>query len=267
MRGVGKAERRAKALEMLELVHMAPYAQRQPAQLSGGQQQRVALARALITGPTVLLLDEPLSALDPFLRVRMRDELKRLQTELGISFVHVTHSQEEAMALADLVVVMNNGLIEQTGAPRDVYNRPQSAFVARFIGGHNVLQGTLERVEGAHALLRAPSGEHFVIPRFDARPGSAVTIALRADKIALRRALGQLRAVGAEVSATDGHNRMSGTVTSVEYQGALVALRLAAGGLDAFSVSMPEGEFFDSPVAVGDPAELSWEIADVHVLG
>jgi putative spermidine/putrescine transport system ATP-binding protein len=139
--------------------------------------------------------------------------------------------------------------------------------VARFIGGHNVLQGTLERVEGAHALLRAPSGEHFVIPRLDADAGSSVTIALRADKIALRPALGQLRAVGAEVSLPDGHNRMSGTVTSVEYQGALVALRLAAGGLDAFSVSMPEGAFFDSPVAVGDHAELSWEIADVHVLG
>jgi putative spermidine/putrescine transport system ATP-binding protein len=106
----------------------------------------VALARALITNPSVLLLDEPLSALGPFLRVRMRAELKRLQTELGISFVHVTHSQEEAMALSDLVVVMNNGLIEQTGAPRDVYNHPQTAFVARFIGGHNVLQGTLERV-------------------------------------------------------------------------------------------------------------------------
>jgi putative spermidine/putrescine transport system ATP-binding protein len=146
MRGVGKSERRARALELLELVHMAAFAQRQPAQLSGGQQQRVALARALITNPSVLLLDEPLSALGPFLRVRMRDELKRLQTELGISFVHVTHSQEEAMALSDLVVVMNNGLIEQTGAPRDVYNHPQTAFVARFIGGHNVLQETLERV-------------------------------------------------------------------------------------------------------------------------
>jgi putative spermidine/putrescine transport system ATP-binding protein len=227
----------------------------------------VALARALITDPNVLLLDEPLSALDPFLRVRMRDELKRLQTELGISFVHVTHSQEEAMALADLVVVMNDGLIEQTGAPREVYNHPGSAFVARFIGGHNVLEGTLERVEGAHALLRAPSGERIVIPRRDASPGSTITIALRADRIALRSAREQLRAVGAEVSAPDRHNRLSGTVTSVEYQGSLVALRLAAGGLDVFSVSMPEGQFFDRPVAVGDSAELSWEIADVHVLG
>jgi putative spermidine/putrescine transport system ATP-binding protein len=115
--------------------------------------------------------------------------------------------------------------------------------------------------------LRAPSGERFAIPRHDAALGSAVTIALRADKIALRPAMEQLRAVGAEVSAPGGLNRLSGTVTSVEYQGALVALRLAAGGLDAFSVSMPEGRFFDRPVAVGDRADLSWEIADVHVLG
>src|SRR5580658_8851803 len=139
MRGVDKATRRAKALEFLQLVAMEPYAQRTPAQLSGGQQQRVALARALITEPQILLLDEPLSALDPFLRVKMRAELKRLQKELGISFVHVTHSQDEAMALADLIVVMNGGRIEQAGTPRDVFNAPRTAFVAQFMGGHNVI--------------------------------------------------------------------------------------------------------------------------------
>jgi putative spermidine/putrescine transport system ATP-binding protein len=139
MRGVAKAERRANAMELLRLVDMAGYAERLPAQLSGGQQQRVALARALITQPQILLLDEPLSALDPFLRIRVRAELKRLQHELGISFIHVTHSQDEAMALADLIVVMNAGRIEQTGAPRDVFNAPKTAFVAQFIGGHNVI--------------------------------------------------------------------------------------------------------------------------------
>jgi putative spermidine/putrescine transport system ATP-binding protein len=139
MRGVHKAERRAKAMELLRLVDMAGYAERLPAQLSGGQQQRVALARALITNPQILLLDEPLSALDPFLRIRVRAELKRLQNELGISFIHVTHSQDEAMALADLIVVMNAGRIEQAGAPRDVFNAPKTAFVAQFIGGHNVI--------------------------------------------------------------------------------------------------------------------------------
>jgi putative spermidine/putrescine transport system ATP-binding protein len=139
MRGVGKAERRERARHFLGLVAMDDYAERRPAQLSGGQQQRVALARALITEPQILLLDEPLSALDPFLRVRMRGELRRLQRELGISFVQVTHAQDEAMALADLVVVMNAGRIEQQGTPREVFNRPRTAFVARFIGGHNVI--------------------------------------------------------------------------------------------------------------------------------
>ena len=139
MRGVEKAVRHTKARDLLRLVHMETYAERLPAQLSGGQQQRVALARALITEPQILLLDEPLSALDPFLRVKMRSELKRLQRELGITFIHVTHGQEEAMAVADLVVLMNGGKIEQQGSPREVFNRPRTAFVARFIGGHNVI--------------------------------------------------------------------------------------------------------------------------------
>jgi putative spermidine/putrescine transport system ATP-binding protein len=139
MRGVAKAERHRRAHEFLDLVQMADYAARLPAQLSGGQQQRVALARALIMQPRVFLLDEPLSALDPFLRVQMRQELKRLQRELGISFIHVTHSQEEAMALADLLVVMESGHIRQSGTPREVFERPASEFIARFIGGHNVL--------------------------------------------------------------------------------------------------------------------------------
>src|SRR5882672_5885084 len=143
MKGVGKEERRAKALDMLKLMQMEAYATRRPAQLSGGQQQRVALARALITDPEALLLDEPLSALDPFLKVRMRAELKKLQTSLGISFVHVTHSQEEAMALADLVVVMNEGRIEQAAPPREVFERPATAFVARFMGEHNVITGRI----------------------------------------------------------------------------------------------------------------------------
>ena len=131
MRGMGKAERQKKAQDLLERVAMGQLAQRKPGELSGGQQQRVALARARITQPRVLLLDEPLSALDPFLRIQMRAELRRWQKELGLTFVHVTHSQEEAMALADTMVVMNHGLIEQVGSPHEVYNRPCNEFVAR----------------------------------------------------------------------------------------------------------------------------------------
>ncbi len=150
MKGVEKPVRLRKAHQLLDLVDMDAYANRLPAQLSGGQQQRVALARALITEPSVLLLDEPLSALDPFLRIRMRLELKKLQRELGISFIHVTHSQDEALALADDIIVMNGGRIEQAGSPRKVFNTPSTEFVARFIGGHNVLQQ-----HGAAVALRA----------------------------------------------------------------------------------------------------------------
>jgi putative spermidine/putrescine transport system ATP-binding protein len=159
MRRVAKAVRRATAMELLRVVDMATFAERLPAQLSGGQQQRVALARALITKPQILLLDEPLSALDPFLRIRVRIELKRLQKELGISFVHVTHSQDEAMALADLIVVMNGGRIEHTGSPRDVFNAPRTAFVAQFMGGHNVIATEQGKIAvRADRLKLGPSG-------------------------------------------------------------------------------------------------------------
>jgi putative spermidine/putrescine transport system ATP-binding protein len=139
MRGIKKIERISKSLEMLKLVQMDDFSDRFPDQLSGGQQQRVALARALITNPSILLLDEPLSALDPFLRIRMRSELKILQKKLGISFIHVTHSQDEAMALADMIVVMNKGKIEQVGDPYEVFNKPKNEFIANFVGGHNVI--------------------------------------------------------------------------------------------------------------------------------
>lgn len=140
MRGIERSVRERKAHDLLELVHMDDFVHRQPDQLSGGQQQRVALARALITEPSVLLLDEPLSALDPFLRIRMRAELSRLQRELGMTFIHVTHSQDEAMALSDHVVLMNNAVIEQAGTPQEIFNTPQTRFVARFMGGHNIVE-------------------------------------------------------------------------------------------------------------------------------
>lgn len=139
MKGVETAKRHKQAREMLDLVDLTILADRLPDQLSGGQQQRVALARALITRPQVLLLDEPLSALDPFLRIRMRAELRKLRKELGISFIHVTHGQDEALALADDIIVMNNSVIEQAGPARDVFNAPQTRFVAQFLGGHNVV--------------------------------------------------------------------------------------------------------------------------------
>jgi len=162
MRGTDKQARLKKAGEMLELVDLSALSDRLPDQLSGGQQQRVALARALITRPQVLLLDEPLSALDPFLRIRMRGELRKLQRELGISFIHVTHGQDEALALADEIVVMNNAVIEQAGSARDVFNAPTTAFVAQFIGGHNVIalpQGRFAIRTDAVGVLQAETGK------------------------------------------------------------------------------------------------------------
>jgi putative spermidine/putrescine transport system ATP-binding protein len=183
MKGVGKAERHARARDTLQLVAMQDYAARLPAQLSGGQQQRVALARALVTDPQILLLDEPLSALDPFLRIRMRAELKRLQRELAISFVHVTHSQEEAMALADLIVVMNGGRIEQIGTPRDIYNKPRTEFVARFIGGNNVLpiDGRRYGIRADRLRLRGGSDGLAATVRDVEYQGIFVLVSLRAD--------------------------------------------------------------------------------------
>ncbi len=165
LKKVDKATRHKQAMDYLALVQMETLADRMPSQLSGGQQQRVALARSLITKPRVLLLDEPLSALDPFLRIAMRAELKRIQTELGITFVHVTHSQEEAMALSDMIVVMNGGRIMQAAPARDIFEKPANAFVARFIGGHNVIQmascSVAVRADKCH-VSHATDGRHLM---------------------------------------------------------------------------------------------------------
>lgn len=139
IKNINKKERYKEANKILAMVQMQNFVDRFPSQLSGGQQQRIALARSLITKPSILLLDEPLSALDPFLRVQMRTELKNLQKKLGITFIHVTHSQEEALALADLVVVMNKGTIEQSDTPYNVFNKPKNEFIANFVGSHNVI--------------------------------------------------------------------------------------------------------------------------------
>src|SRR5271170_3712509 len=228
MRGVPKVERRAKAREMLRLVEMEAQAERLPSQLSGGQQQRVALARALVTNPSVLLLDEPLSALDPFLRVRMREELRHFQRRLGISFIHVTHSQDEALALADLVIVMNAGHIEQLAPARMIFEQPGTVFVARFIGGHNVFACTVEAADDAGARLCGPQGIAIATARTGFAPGSAVQVALRSDRIRIKRAAQRLIAVGAGGILDTTSASLSSRVAAIEYQGAVVKLRLEA---------------------------------------
>src|SRR5262249_53134554 len=161
LRGASKVERHRQARELLVKVRMERFADRLPAQLSRGQQQRVALARALITNPRVLLLDEPLSALDEYLRLRMRGELRRVQKDLGITFIHVTHTQLEAIAVADLVVVMAQGRIEQAASAREIFTTPRNAYVARFMGGQNVLSGTVDRVADGLAVAGDTRGARF----------------------------------------------------------------------------------------------------------
>ncbi|MBE0529801.1 MAG: ABC transporter ATP-binding protein [Rhodospirillales bacterium] len=261
MRGAKKEERVKRARELLDMVDMEPYARRLPSQLSGGQQQRVALARALITNPDVLLLDEPLSALDPFLRTRMRAELKRLQKELGISFVHVTHSQEEAMALADLVVIMNEGRIEQAGPARTVFNRPRTPFVARFIGGHNVLSGIVEGRTDDAVVLKGANGVRFLVDAETVRQGDRVSFSVRCDRVAVAR-----EGTGAASHPYDNFNRVRGVMRSVEYQGSWVRLGMESPDSDDFVMAVNEAAYFADPIAVGERVNASWGAGEAHIL-
>ena len=259
MRGMPKAERHAAALEKLELVDMGDYRQRMPSQLSGGQQQRVALARALVTNPSVLLLDEPLSALDPFLRVRMRGELRRLQRDLGITFVHVTHSQQEAMSVADAVVVMDHGRIEQVGPPRTIYNAPATSFVARFIGGHNVLEGRLEPAARDGFRLEVPAGG--VVAGAGVASGSdhgrdTASVAIRSDLVRIREDRPNVLPV----------NALPGRVRGIEYHGSTVQIELEVGSVREFLVSVSEQEFYAAPVEPGSAVVASWSTDAVHLL-
>jgi len=255
MKGVEKDERRAKAMDMLRLMQLEAYATRRPAQLSGGQQQRVALARALITDPEALLLDEPLSALDPFLKIRMRAELKKLQTSLGITFVHVTHSQEEAMALADIIVIMNDGRIEQAAPPRDVFERPATAFVARFMGDHNVISGRVIKSEGDELVVSVPAGGDFLAAGADtAGLTDTADIAVRTDHVRIgeppEKGLG-----------------FTGSVTNIEYRGSSVKLSVSGAGIEDFTAILSDMAFFANPVKVGEAIPLAWDRTDAIVLG
>ncbi|MER8544874.1 ABC transporter ATP-binding protein [Mesorhizobium sp. M0684] len=254
MKGVGKEERRAKALDMLKLMQMEAYASRRPAQLSGGQQQRVALARALITDPEALLLDEPLSALDPFLKIRMRAELKKLQTSLGITFVHVTHSQEEAMALADLIVVMNDGRIEQAAHPRTVFERPATAFVARFMGDHNVISGRVAGSRDGMVVFDVPVGVTLAASGQGRETGEPIDIAIRTDHVR----------IGEPPAAGLG---FTGIVSNIEYRGSTVKLLVNGAGIEDFTVIVDDTSFFARPVAVGDAVPIAWDAEDAIVLG
>ncbi len=256
MRNVGKEARRQKALEMLARVQLDHLKDRMPAQLSGGQQQRVALARSLITNPKVLLLDEPLSALDEFLRLKMRGELKSLQNELGITFVHVTHTQPEAIALADMVVVMDTGRIDQADTANVIFNKPKTPYVARFMGGQNVLTGTVESNAGGAVKLKAADGSVFEANAEGsaASVGSKLSISVRRDHVTLRRG-----------ETTSDVNSIAGVVEATEYQGSYVKVTIeTATGI--FVANVSDRAYFAEHVDTGDKVVASWSKGDVHVL-
>jgi spermidine/putrescine transport system ATP-binding protein len=189
-KGVHASQVHQRVNEMLDLVQLEGKSDRRPRELSGGQQQRVALARALVNRPRALLLDEPLAALDLKLRQAMQIELKRIQREVGITFIFVTHDQNEALTMSDRLVVMNAGRIEQLGAPREVYEHPRTRFVAGFIGTSNLITGTVERMDGGTAVIATPADEELTAPdaaAVGAAVGQPLDMTVRPEKIAITR--------------------------------------------------------------------------------
>ena len=257
LRRRGSKEVRREVEQALELVELPHLARRKPGQLSGGQQQRIALARAVVNRPKVLLLDEPLGALDLKLRRQMQIELKRIQTEVGITFVHVTHDQDEAMTMADTVAVMNAGRIEQLGAPAALYERPDTTFVANFLGQSNLLPARRTGRDGDHAVVDC-GGQALAVPadRLPADDGQGLLVGVRPEKI-------HLRADGEP--AGPGENRLTGgVVVDASFSGVstqyLVRLPWGQHAV-VFAQNLGMGERFPT----GTPVVLGWDVE--HTFG
>ena len=254
MKRVSKTERREQAYEVLKRVQLEPLADRMPEQLSGGQQQRVALARSLITNPKVLLLDEPLSALDEYLRLHMRAELKAIQRDLGISFIHVTHTQPEALAMGDMVVVMATGHIEQSGTAVEIYSQPQTTYVAEFMGGWNVLKGTVAEIENNATKLKGDDGQLYQVGANGKEVGNVVSFGVRRDKVHL----------ASEEEAEN--NAVSGVVHALEYQGNWVKVTIVKPNDERLVAVIEDYEFFKKPANVGDNVVATWAAGDGRML-
>jgi spermidine/putrescine transport system ATP-binding protein len=251
-RKVAKAEVRRRVEEALELVQLGGLGRRKPGQLSGGQQQRVALARALVNRPRALLLDEPLGALDLRLRKQLQIELKRIQQEVGITFVHVTHDQEEAMTMADAIAVMNHGRIEQAGSAAELYERPRTAFVANFLGVSNLVDARLRGTEGALARVETHDGAVLRVPaeRIGPHGTDAVQVGVRPEKVTL---------VAAGHEAPAGANVLRGRVMVASFLGVSIHyLVRAAGGeeLTVFAQNLDGTE--PDAFAAGREVQLAW---------
>ncbi len=250
VKGVPRAERDARVTEMLRLIGLPDLGARFPFQLSGGQQQRVALARALAPRPRVLLLDEPLSALDAKIRVSLRTEIREIQKELGITTIFVTHDQEEALSMSDRIVVMNGGIADQVGSPFDIYNRPTTRFVANFVGTLNTFDARVENPETGTVTLGGVSMT-LAEGSLSARKGDTVAIALRPEALHLGRTEGRETVLPARIEA-------------VHFMGSVIRLRADIGGT---KVSLDTFNRADQPPpAVGSAMEISVSGRDAIVL-
>jgi ABC-type Fe3+/spermidine/putrescine transport system ATPase subunit len=255
MQGLHKDERRKRALEMVDLVGLSEMRFRRPAELSGGQQQRVALARVLVTKPKVLLLDEPFGDLDRLLQLRMRVELRELQRDLGITFVHVTHNQEEALSMADRIVVMEGGHIQQVGSPADISQHPANVFVAAFMGDNNILHGSVTEVADSNMTLDAGIG-HVTVAAADRSHavGDSVTVAVRANCVRVTPG-----------SANSRPNELACTISSVEYLGDVIKVHMRAGEHPLLA-KLPEQRYPELAALAGKEVSASWDAANVQLL-
>jgi spermidine/putrescine transport system ATP-binding protein len=257
---VDKSEIKRRVAEELDRVGLAPEAKRKPAQLSGGQQQRVALARALVNRPAVLLLDEPLGALDLKLRKQLQVELKRIQRDVGITFIYVTHDQEEALTMSDRIAVMNRGVVEQVSDPETVYERPATTFVAGFIGVSNLMPGEVTSSNGGGAQLRLDAGPTVRTPQSGgAKPGERAHAVVRPEKLVL---------TPAGEDAPDGHPSVEGQVESSLYLGTATSMVVKLGDGTRMTVLVPNADAEarrDLPVA-GEGARLSWSDENIHIV-
>ncbi len=251
-RNVAAADIERRVTRALKLVHLDGYEERWPHQLSGGQLQRVAIARALVIEPEVLLLDEPLSNLDAKLRVEMRAEIRQLQQQLKITAIYVTHDQEEALAISDRIAVMQNGRLEQVGAPDAIYRSPATPFVAEFMGTTNLLTGTVAGRDGERVRIRV-AGQEFIARGADAAPGAPITFSLRPE---------MLRLLAGGAAPPPGWAAVTATVARIEFLGVLTRLnlRLADGALlHAASLDvLPAGVTTGAPITLAyDPARVT----------
>jgi spermidine/putrescine transport system ATP-binding protein len=259
LKKVPKGEQRDRVAEMLRVIHLGGLEKRKPAQLSGGQQQRVALARALINRPAALLLDEPLGALDVKLRKDMQLELKRIQHELGTTFVYVTHDQEEALAMSDRIGVMNEGVVEQIGAPREIYEHPATAFVADFIGSLNALDFRVDEIADGRLVSRVSATERLVVAGADGqRPGDSLKLAVRPERVRIDLA---------ERPAPEDGSRLEGVVADVVYLGSVTQFHVDTKLGRVVSYRMNEtGVTGGGGIDSGRNVVLTWPAHDSSVL-